>query len=91
MTNLKPFKGYVLVQQIDIYDGLEALEETFNKSHEGILLKTDNEDLKFGIGKMVYWEEYQASTPVVIDDVKYTFVRETDIRGFNDEVYKAAS
>lgn len=91
MTSLKPFKGYVLVKQIDIYTGLKALSEQFNKSHNGILVETSNEDLKYAIGKIVYWEEFQASTPVEIGEDRYSFVKEEDIRGFNDEVYKEIS
>lgn len=83
-TTLEPALGYCLVELTGYYDNIPVPEGRFNRHIEGICIKVngDKEDYNQWVGNRLFWEEYQASEVIEQNGKKYSFIKITDVRGY---------
>jgi hypothetical protein len=91
---LHPFPGYALVKlNRSKYHNVVAQVKVYEAPTEGKLLALppfDEEDeqylriYKTALGKVVYWQELNAVSPITVGDDQFAYVKLQDLMGYED-------
>lgn len=87
-TNLIPLEGFVLVELKQSFKNFTAKESKYQTRTEGIVVEVPKrkDDLTAQLeGKRVHFEEFQEGSRITRDGRIYSFIKISDIRGYENE------